>query len=77
MMVWPITHMVAPKEDALSCTQCHSDGGRLKDVNGVYLPGRDRNSVVEFVGKMMALLALLGVIAHGGLRYLRYRISRS
>ncbi|MFC1681837.1 tetrathionate reductase family octaheme c-type cytochrome, partial [Pseudomonadota bacterium] len=77
MMVWPITHMVAPSQDALSCTQCHSDGGRLKDVEGVYLPGRDGNSAVEFIGKMMALLALLGVIAHGGLRYVRYRLSRS
>ena len=23
-MYWPITHMVAPKEDALTCAQCHA-----------------------------------------------------
>ena len=76
IMAWPITHMVAPKEDALNCTQCHSDGGRLSAVEGVYMPGRDSNGTVEFIGKLMALLALLGVIGHSGLRYLSYRLSR-
>lgn len=28
-MYWPITHMVAPAEDALSCTDCHTADGRL------------------------------------------------
>jgi hypothetical protein len=28
-MSWPITHMVAPKEQALGCTACHGDGQRL------------------------------------------------
>jgi octaheme c-type cytochrome (tetrathionate reductase family) len=28
-MYWPITHMVAPKEKALGCTDCHGEGGRL------------------------------------------------
>jgi len=28
-MSWPITHMVAPKEKALACTECHSKAGRL------------------------------------------------
>ncbi|MCZ7656040.1 MAG: cytochrome C [Rhodocyclaceae bacterium] len=41
-MLWPITHMVAPEEDALRCAECHAREGRLKDVAGVYLPGRDR-----------------------------------
>jgi octaheme c-type cytochrome (tetrathionate reductase family) len=35
---WPITHMVAPKEKAVACVQCHSAGGRLKDVPGLRLP---------------------------------------
>jgi len=26
---WPITHMVAPKEKALACTDCHGDRSRL------------------------------------------------
>jgi octaheme c-type cytochrome (tetrathionate reductase family) len=35
---WPITHMVAPKEKALACVQCHSPNGRLKDVPGLRIP---------------------------------------
>ena len=39
-MLWPITHMVAPKEKALACKDCHSRNGgfsegRLKDVPGL------------------------------------------
>ncbi|KAA3663194.1 MAG: tetrathionate reductase family octaheme c-type cytochrome [Chloroflexi bacterium] len=28
-MYWALTHMVAPKEDALQCADCHSDNGRI------------------------------------------------
>ncbi len=28
-MYWPITHMVQPAENALQCTDCHSDNGRM------------------------------------------------
>jgi octaheme c-type cytochrome (tetrathionate reductase family) len=28
-MYWPLTHMVAPKEKALACTDCHGEGGRM------------------------------------------------
>jgi hypothetical protein len=28
-MYWPITHMVAPKEQALQCTDCHGGAGRM------------------------------------------------
>ena len=28
-MYWPLSHMVAPKESALQCTDCHSDGSRM------------------------------------------------
>jgi hypothetical protein len=39
-MLWPITHMVAPKEKTLGCKECHNrnggfSGGRLKDVPGL------------------------------------------
>jgi octaheme c-type cytochrome (tetrathionate reductase family) len=32
---WPITHMVAPKSEALGCAECHSPNGRLAKVPGV------------------------------------------
>ncbi|HEX9625773.1 MAG TPA: tetrathionate reductase family octaheme c-type cytochrome [Acidiferrobacterales bacterium] len=67
-MTWPITHMVAPKDDALRCTQCHSKFGRLQAVQGIYMPGRDGNRVLSFLGGWAALLALIGVLVHGALR---------
>ena len=42
--VFPITHMVAPKEKSLSCTECHSKtDSRLANLKGFYMPGRDGN----------------------------------
>ena len=29
IMYWPINHMVAPKEQALGCMDCHGDDGRM------------------------------------------------
>jgi len=67
-MTWPITHMVAPKEDALTCTQCHSKHGRLQNVGGIYMPGRDGKPWLDTIGWLAALATLIGVIGHGGLR---------
>ncbi|HEY5762296.1 MAG TPA: tetrathionate reductase family octaheme c-type cytochrome, partial [Rhodocyclaceae bacterium] len=72
-MSWPITHMVAPKEDALRCTQCHTRNGRLAGVDGVYIPGQHRIATLDAAGFGIALLALLGVLGHGGIRYLAWR----
>ena len=69
-MLWPITHMVAPKEDALACTECHAREGRLQGVAGVYLPGRDRIEWLDLAGFGLAGLTLLGVLGHGALRVL-------
>jgi octaheme c-type cytochrome (tetrathionate reductase family) len=37
-MYWPLAHMVAPKEYALQCSQCHGDSGRM-DWEGLGYPG--------------------------------------
>ena len=63
-MSWPITHMVAPKEDALSCVQCHAKDGRLKSVQGIYLPGRGDSRLLDMAGWTLALLTLIGVLIH-------------
>ncbi len=68
VMYWPIAHMVAPKEETLSCQQCHSANGRLKEIKGVYMPGRDASKLLDIAGWTIALLALIGVLIHGGLR---------
>ncbi len=72
-MSWPITHMVAPKEKALDCQDCHRDGGRLAAIKGVYLPGRDRNELLDAAGFGLAGMTLIGMLAHGGLRIVTRR----
>lgn len=68
-MSWPITHMVAPREKALGCADCHTANGRLAGIEGVYLPGRDANAWVDRAGWALALLVLAGTAAHGARRF--------
>ncbi len=63
---FPTTHMVAPKENVVSCVQCHvRQGGRLADIAGVYMPGRDRSKPLDLLGWVAILGALIGVGIHG------------
>jgi octaheme c-type cytochrome (tetrathionate reductase family) len=67
---WPINHMVAPKEQALDCAQCHSADGRMQEIDGVYLPGRDSNRWLDIIGLLALAGTLLGVLGHGLIRKL-------
>ena len=67
-MSWPITHMVAPKADAVKCNECHRKDGRLAGIGGIYLPGRDGNALIDTLGIALALIALAGVLLHGATR---------
>lgn len=68
-MSWPITHMVAPKEQAVACAECHArENGRLAGIEGVYIPGRDRSPLMDTVMGWLAVLTLAGIVFHGGLR---------
>ncbi|MBC7359210.1 MAG: tetrathionate reductase family octaheme c-type cytochrome [Desulfacinum sp.] len=67
--VFQSTHMVAPKEQALSCVECHSPNGRLKNLKGFYVPGRDSHPAVDALGWGGMLAALVAVLAHGGARF--------
>lgn len=69
--MWPITHMVAPKEKALHCNDCHAKGGRLDKIDGIYIPGRDHNAIVELLGWLACGGALAGVLLHGAIRVMR------
>lgn len=65
-MYWPINHMVAPKEESLSCAACHtSTNSRLAGLNDFYLPGRDSNQFLDAIGRYSIILAIIGVIIHG------------
>jgi hypothetical protein len=68
-MSWPITHMVAPKGDALTCAQCHKENGRLQQITGAYMPGRNNTPNVDIIGFTIALMALIGVLFHGAIRF--------
>lgn len=67
-MAWPITHMVAPAEDALACEACHARDGRLADLTGFYMPGRDRSATLDRWGGIALLATAGGVLLHASLR---------
>jgi octaheme c-type cytochrome (tetrathionate reductase family) len=69
-MYWPITHMVAPKEKAVPCSDCHTRDvdGRLAGLGGFYMPGRDGSRLLDALGYLALFGALFGVVIHGALR---------
>ena len=72
----PINHMIAPAEDALACESCHSRNGRMKDVEGLYMPGIGSVPILDKLFLTMALLALMGVLLHGGIRVMSRQRKR-
>lgn len=78
-MYWPITHMVAPKDKAVPCGDCHTadPAGRLASLAGFYLPGRDRLVWLDWLGYLALGGALAGVVVHGALRFVLRRKDRS
>lgn len=69
-MFWPITHMVAPAEDAVSCEECHQrEDGRMATLTGFYMPGRDRFALLDKLGGFGILAAFLVVFLHGSARW--------
>ena len=74
-MLWPITHMIAPAEEALACDECHSGDSRLEGVDGIYIPGRDSVDWVDRIAIALLLMTLAGVTLHGAARYLLRRKS--
>lgn len=74
---WPVTHMVAPKEEALSCQSCHSRDGRMAELKGFYMPGRDRFEWLDLGGALVVLGTLGGVSLHGLARLVASRRRRN
>ena len=72
-MSWPITHMVAPKEDAVDCHQCHKENGRLANIEGLYIPGANNTPLLDKLMLAIAFLTLIGVLFHGALRYIMHK----
>jgi len=74
-MLWPITHMVAPKEKTARCSSCHTDAAtsRLASLPGVYLPARDHHPWIDRIGWLAVAAALAGVLLHAGARVVTSR----
>ena len=63
---FPITHMVAPRDNVVRCAECHTgQGSRLASLTGFYMPGRDRTGWIDTLGWLAVLGALAGVALHG------------
>lgn len=73
---WPITHMVAPAENALGCGECHASEGRLASLTGFYMPGRGDTPGLDRIGLLALALAALGMAGHVLLRLLAARRRR-
>ncbi len=67
-MYWPITHMVAPADQALDCAACHAEDGRLDGIAAVYMPGTNPRGPFGLIGMAILALSVLGVIGHALLR---------
>ncbi|MDO6460859.1 tetrathionate reductase family octaheme c-type cytochrome [Granulosicoccaceae sp. 1_MG-2023] len=70
---WPITHMVAPADAALGCSDCHNRNGRLQNISGVYIPAQSHYPWLDRLGWLAVLGTLGGVVGHGGVRLLAAR----
>lgn len=76
-MYLPVSHMVSPAVEALTCKDCHArENSRLAGLTDFYMPGRDRNKYVDAFGKIIILLSLIGVISHAALRLINRKQSR-
>jgi octaheme c-type cytochrome (tetrathionate reductase family) len=75
--VFPTTHMVSPKDELVTCNQCHTrKKSRLANITGVYMPGRDRLGMLDTIGWLVVLGALFGVTLHGLGRIFTYGGNR-
>ena len=50
--------------------------GRLKDIDGIYIPGRDASEKLDMYGWIIAFLTLVGVTLHGIGRIVSYYWSK-
>lgn len=70
---WPITHMVAPKDKALKCGDCHAKEGRLEKLAGFYMPGRNSWWWLDLLGWLAIFGAFAVSVAHAIARYILCR----
>jgi len=63
--VYPTTHMVAPKDNVVTCIECHAgNNSRLASLTEFYMPGRDTFKWLDTAGWLSLLAALGGISLH-------------
>jgi octaheme c-type cytochrome (tetrathionate reductase family) len=67
-MYWPTTHMVAPKDKAVECQECHAEEGRLKDVDISYMPAAGKTKWVDLLSMLAIAATLAGIFGHAFIR---------
>ncbi len=67
-MYWPTTHMVAAKDKAVECQECHADEGRLKDVQISYMPATGKTERIDLLSMLAIAATLAGVFGHALIR---------
>lgn len=76
-MYWPVNHMVATKDNTVQCNECHTrNNSRLAGLTDFYIPGRDYSDPVDFAGKWILILTILGIFIHATIRvfsFLKYK----
>lgn len=73
-MYMPVNHMVSPAAEAVTCKECHTrNDGRLAGLNDFYMPGRDRNYLLDLAGKLILVFSFIGIVVHASLRYIAAR----
>ncbi len=76
-MVWPVNHMVSPKQATVQCTECHTrTGSRLAGLRDFYMPGRDYSALIDGSGAIAIGLALVGTGTHATARIISRRRRR-
>jgi len=77
-MYWPLNHMVSTKDLAVQCNECHTrENSRLAALTDFYMPARDYSSFIETGGTLIIFLTLIGILAHGVLRFVSSRKART
>jgi len=76
-MVWPVNHMVSPKQATVQCTECHTrTDSRLMGLRDFYMPGRDYSALIDGSGAIAIGLALVGTGTHATARIISRRRRR-
>lgn len=63
-MYWPINHMVAAKDEALGCADCHAEDGRLQALEIPYMPGTGKTPTLDLLSLLAVISTLAGVLGH-------------